>query len=170
MTPPMHSALVLLVALPGLAFAACSPPSAGASLQSLDCATPGATFMFAFTQTNAYTGAGQYSVPGTQLCAAVSGTIPSDGSPAIQLQPCPAKAGADAAYIFTPMLDGSMVSNVNGWCLDLVSGVQAPNEVCGSVESHSAHVTTVVVMCNSPVRGIRAFQLSVRANQVHAIA
>ena len=73
---------------------------------------------------NPANGLGSFAVTGTPLCLAVSGTIPSDGMPAIALQPCAAVAEQRFAF----MLDGTIISGSNGNCLDLVSGNNAPNE------------------------------------------
>lgn len=108
---------------------ACVPPNPGQSVVSLDCGTAGATTAATFTTVNNFTGLGYFAVTGTSpaLCFTVSGVVPDDGAPAIALQYCD-KTGGNAAQLFTFMLDGSIVSGLNGECLDLESGVKAPNE------------------------------------------
>ena len=123
----LATAVASAVAVESLA--ACAPPSIGQSVQSLVCTTAGANLRFNFTRTNVYSGQGQIFIPNTEFCLAVQGVIASDGAPAVQLGRCPMTAGTDPTMLFTPMVDGSIVSATNGQCLDLVSGVQAPNEV-----------------------------------------
>ena len=104
---------------------ACSPPGVGTPVQSLDCATSGATLQFAFNLTNKYSGQGTVNVAGSGLCLAVLGTIPDDGAPAIAMDVCKPTAREQN---FAFMLSGTVVSALNGQCWDLESGNKAPNE------------------------------------------
>lgn len=113
----------------GLRSGACTAPNAGQSVVSVDCNTAGATTALTFTKVNPYNGLGYLTVGGTNpsLCFAVSGTIPDDGAPAVALEVCD-KTGGTPAQLFTWMLDSTVVSGLNGLCLDLETGVKAPNE------------------------------------------
>jgi len=129
---PRNTTMVKLALALGVAVtsaASCVAPSTSSQVISLDCATAGAAIAVSFTKTNVYTGLGYIALAGTSpsLCFAAAGTISSDGEPAIGLAPCD-KSGGTPAQLFTQLLDGTVLSGLTGECLDLVSGVQAPNE------------------------------------------
>ena len=110
------------------AAAGCVPPSVNSNVMSMDCATAGASLAVTFTKTNVYTGLGYIALTGSSgLCFAANGVVPDDGFPAIGLAPCD-KTGATPAQLFAQLLDGTVLSGLTGQCLDLESGVKAPNE------------------------------------------
>jgi hypothetical protein len=119
-------------ALVSLALAdTCVPPYAGQPVMSLSCSTPGATLAVSKAASWDANFGGQITVPGG-FCFTVNSTaMSSDNEPAIVLQPCSTASPLSPFQLFAELSssgNSTYASHVDGSCLDLVSGTQAPNE------------------------------------------
>lgn len=132
---------VRALALAGVAVAAASagctaPAPLGLTpLVALDCATPGATLNVVFYNSDPNTG-GYFYINNTALC--VTARQQGDGSYALAVAQCFYPA-YEPDELYAPLLDGSVVSHINGQCVDVQSGKPTGNQ------------TVVLRACNSGV-------------------
>ena len=126
------AAFLALASLAALASAdTCVPPYAGQNVSSFQCSQAGATLGLARSPRWDANFGGQIVVTGTPFCLNVSSVALSDGEPAITLATCDPSSPITPFQLFAPLDSGansSYASHVDGSCLDLVSGSEAPGE------------------------------------------
>lgn len=111
------SILALCATFCAAASAGCTaPPPLGVTpLIALDCATPGATLNFVYYPVDANLG-GYFYLNNTALC--VTARQQADGSYALAVAQCFYPA-YEMDELFTPLLDSTWVSHINGQCVDV---------------------------------------------------
>jgi hypothetical protein len=119
-------ALALAGAAVAAASAGCTAPAplGVTPLVALDCATPGATLNVIFYTADPNTG-GYFYIDKTALC--VTARQQGDGSYALAVAQCFYPAH-EPDELFAPLLDGSVVSHINGQCVDVQSGKPTGNQ------------------------------------------
>lgn len=128
------SAATAFLALVLLALASadtCVAPYSGQNVSSFQCSQAGATLSLSRSPRWDANFGGQIVVTGTSFCLNVSSVALSDGEPAITLAPCDPGSPITPFQLFAPLSSGansSYASHVDGSCLDLVSGSEAPGE------------------------------------------
>ena len=108
------------------ASAGCSAPAplGVTPLVALDCATPGATLNVIFYESDPNLG-GYFYINNTALC--VTARQEPDGSYALAVAQCFYPA-YELDELYAPLLDGSVVSHINGQCVDVQSGEPTGNQ------------------------------------------
>ena len=111
----------------------CVKPYSGQLVYSLTCSQPGAGLNLSLSSDWDPNVGGRIEMPGTPFCLNVSSQQLSDGEPPITLATCDPNSAFQKFTNLQPLQPNpaafsAYASHVDGSCLDLVSGTQAPNE------------------------------------------